>query len=401
MTRTVRRPSAGSQDLSGTIVELGEAFEDFKENHIVKMDAMTDRIGCMEADQNARKYETPVGRGSGLRRECNDYLRALAKGEDPQMAVTVLTGTTAGANAAPTVLVDEINQMIRRLNPVVGLVRHRKSGTGQINEIVTGREMNSGWAGESTRSETLTPVFNSVTLTPGTCYSYVKLSEESLDDVAFDLMELMAQQAAEDFSVQIGASILSGSGTNRPTGILNTAPTSTADTGVSPVRPFGTIQYVASGAAAGFQADLSGGVQSPVQNPAACIFDLFYSLNPAYRSNAHWVMNSNTLSLVRQFRDTNGNYLFVPGLISGQDDQILGRPISISESVADVATNSLPILFGDFARGYTLVTVGTDMRITVNDNITEPGYVFIYLRTRLAGNLTNSEAIKSIKIATS
>ena len=57
------------------------------------------------------------------------------------------------------------------------------------------------------------------------------------------------------------------------------------------------------------------------------------------------------------------------------------------EAMDDIQTvGNHPILFGDFRRGYLIVDrVG--LRITVDDNITTPGYVNWYIRKRVGGIL--------------
>ena len=67
-----------------------------------------------------------------------------------------------------------------------------------------------------------------------------------LDDAGFDLEAWLANEIAMEFARAEGAAFVNGTGTNQPKGFL-AAPTSAAgDT----TRPFGTLQFVASGNAA-------------------------------------------------------------------------------------------------------------------------------------------------------
>src|SRR3546814_19543224 len=79
---------------------------------------------------------------------------------------------------------------------------------------------------------------------------------------------------------------VNGSGTNQPKGFLQAATSTAADA----VRAFGTLQYLASGAAGAF----------PASNPQDRLVELVHTLRPSYRQGAVWVMNSATLALIRK-----------------------------------------------------------------------------------------------------
>ena len=82
----------------------------------------------------------------------------------------------------------------------------------------------------------------------------------------------------------------------------------------------------------------------------------------------------------------------------GQPDLLLGYPVFIWEQMDDIGTNKLPVAFGDFKRGYTLIDIGGSggMRIVV-DEVTSPGFVKYYIRKRVGGVPTNNDAVKFLK----
>jgi HK97 family phage major capsid protein len=181
-----------------------------------------------------------------------------------------------------------------------------------------------------------------------------------------------------------GDAVIRGNGTNRPTGMLNTAPT-TAPDAFPPTRAAAAYQYIASGAASTIAADP--------------LITLLYTVNAEYRSNGVWVMNSATLGEVRKLKASGtGEYLFAPGL-AGTPDLLLGYPVRIWEQMDDIAANTHPIAFGNFQRAYVLVDrVG--LRIT-RDNVTNPGHVRFYVRRREGGIVLNNDAVKFLKVAVS
>ena len=209
-------------------------------------------------------------------------------------------------------------------------------------------------------------------------------SEESLDDLFFDVENWLIISAAEAIAQGEGTAFVSGNGTNKPTGFLaGPAPVSTADA----ARAFGTLQYVPSGQAAA------------MPTSADTFYDVVYSLRARYRANARWVTNKLVLAAMRKYKDTTNQYLWQPSLVEGQPATFMGYGITEAEDMPAVGAGAFPIAFGDFKEGY-LIADRVGMRIT-RDEITTPGYVKFYVRRRVGGKIRNSQAIKVLKIAAS
>jgi len=85
----------------------------------------------------------------------------------------------------------------------------------------------------------------------GTVYAYPKASEEAMQDVFFDVQAWLVDSVFETMAAAEAAAIISGDGSSKPTGFLHATPSSTADD-TSPARADGALQYLATGAAAGF-----------------------------------------------------------------------------------------------------------------------------------------------------
>ena len=73
----------------------------------------------------------------------------------------------------------------------------------------------------------------------------LRLREWSLDDVFFNVEAWLAEEVAMQFAVQEGTAVISGNGSNKPTGMINTTPVTTADF-ASPLRAAAAYQYIAS-----------------------------------------------------------------------------------------------------------------------------------------------------------
>lgn len=85
------------------------------------------------------------------------------------------------------------------------------------------------------------------------------------------------------------------------------------------------------------------------------LVDLMHSVDPAYRElgNTRWMFNDSTLKALRKILDGSNRPIFVPGyetgVPGGAPDTLMGRPIQINQSMADMAANAKSILFGDFS----------------------------------------------------
>ncbi|HEV8642375.1 MAG TPA: phage major capsid protein [Methylomirabilota bacterium] len=295
--------------------------------------------------------------------------------------ITIGTGA-AGGFAVPEEIGRQVELLEKKFSPVRRLVAVRQTGSSDYKELVQIHGTTAGWVGETgTRTATLTSTLREVTPTHGELYAYPQASEWSLDDIFFNVPQWLSEAVAREFAIQEGEAVIRGNGTNKPTGMLNTAPVSTADD-ASPLRAAEAYQFVASAA-------------SPDAILPDSLITLVYTVNSAYRANGTWAMNSATLAAIRKLKDTQNQYLFQPGLIAGQPDRLLGYPIEVWEQMDDIGANKHPVAFGDFSRGYLLVDrVG--LRI-LEDRVTNPGFVRFYVRRREGGKPLVNDAIKWIK----
>jgi len=204
-----------------------------------------------------------------------------------------------------------------------------------------------------------------------------------LDDAAFDVEACLADEIAHEFAKAEGTAFVTGDGTNKPKGFLSYATANTGDQ----ARAFGTLQTVVTGVAN----DL------PASAPQDKLLDLVHALRAPYRQGAVWVMNSGTLARVRKFKDSNGAFIWQPGLVTGQPDTLLGYPVVESEDMPDIGANALPIAFGNFRAGY-VIAERSETSI-LRDPFTNKPYVNFYATKRLGGAVSNSEAIKLLKIS--
>lgn len=196
----------------------------------------------------------------------------------------------------------------------------------------------------------------------------IKVSEELLNDSAFDLEGYFRTEFARRIGNKEEEAFLVGNGTGKPTGIFHT--TGGAELGVT----------AASGTA----------ITSDE------LIDLFYSLNSAYRRNAVWLLNDATMKNIRKLKDSNGQYLWQPALHEGGFDTLLGKRIYTSPFVPEMAAGKKTVAFGDFS----FYWIGDRAGITfkrLNERFAETGQIGFIASKRLDGKLILPEAIKVLQ----
>ena len=196
----------------------------------------------------------------------------------------------------------------------------------------------------------------------------IKVSEELLDDSAFDLQQYISKEFTRRIGAKEEEAFLIGDGSKKPTGILHE--TVGAQVGVT-----------AAGAAA-IAADE--------------LIDLYYSLKSPYRRNAIWVLNDSSIRAIRKLKDLNNQYLWQPGLREGEPDLLLGKPLYTSAYMPTIAAGARTILFGDLSYYW----IGDRKGITfkrLNERYADYGQVGFLASRRVDAKLILPEAVKVLQ----
>lgn len=240
----------------------------------------------------------------------NGYLR-----RGSEVELKSVTGTVAedGGYAVPQEIDAAIDATLRDISPIRSIANVVRVGSAGYRKLVTQNGVTSGWASETaTRPETATPIFHEIVPSFGELYANPAATQAMLDDAAFDVESWLAGEIATEFAKAEGAAFVNGDGINKPRGFLRSDVASTGDA----TRAFGTLQYVAAGAAGGFAS----------ANPQDRLIELVHALRAPYRQGASWVMNASTLATIRKFKTSEGAFIWQPGLSAGQPDMLLGYP---------------------------------------------------------------------------
>lgn len=307
------------------------------------------------------------------------YLRQGRENEVKSIAGNVAAD---GGYAVPREIDAVIANELKKISPIRQIAQVVQVGTAGYRKLMSIGGAPSGWVSEvAARPETGTPDFAEIAPPAGELYANPAASQAMLDDAAFDLEAWLASEIATEFARAEGEAFVKGTGVNRPLGFL-ASPVAAAN---DAVRAFGTVQFIGSGNATGFDA-----------NPESKLIDLVHTLKSGHRQGASWVMNSATLAMVRKLKTPDGAFLWQPGMVEGQPDRLLGYPVVEAEDMPDVAANALPIAFGNFRNGYLIAE--RSATTILRDPFTNKPFVHFYATKRVGGQVLDSSAIKLLRI---
>jgi HK97 family phage major capsid protein len=290
----------------------------------VKADALEASFEAIERDHDdvavlreevaalTRRIEAPVVRPvlSGAKAERSLFVESyLRRGVEAGVELKAMVGTSeaAGGYAVPEEIDAAIDRALTAISPIRAIANVVKVGSAGYRKLVTTGGTPSGWVSEvAARPETGTPNFVEIAPPFGELYANPAASQAMLDDAAFDVEAWLASEIATEFARAEGAAFVAGDGVNKPKGFLRQSDFGLGDG----TRPFGTVQFLTSGAAGGFAAS----------NPQDRLIDLVQALRPPYRQGAVFVMNSATAARIRKFKTSDGAFLWQPGLVANQPD---------------------------------------------------------------------------------
>lgn len=407
-----------SQELKDKMQEFGSAFAEFKTENDKRIDQIeangkadpllaekVERINAAVGELGKEKtrldqIEAAMNRGDlgggggasveekALAEHSQSFNAYFRKGADAglrELSVNAGLTTQVDEDGGYTVTPEidtEITRELGVLSAMRGLARVRTIGTDTFKRYHNVGGATSGWVGEEeARSETDTPKLKELAFTAMELYAMPSTTQRMLDDSNLNVPAWLADEVGIVFAEQEASAFILGNDPKKPRGLLS------YDAIANGSETFGQLGFVASGAAGGFAAS----------NPSDKLIDLVHSLKAGYRGNASFLMNDLTLAEIRKFKDSNGNYIWSPGLVSGAPDMLLGKSIAIDDNMPDIAANSLSIAFGDFNRGYLIVD-RMGVRV-LRDDITSKGFVKFYTTKRVGGGLNDSNAIKLMKFA--
>lgn len=256
-------------------------------------------------------------------------------------------------------------QSLADQNIMRGLANVIQTTSGDRKIPVVSTHGSAGWLDEGKPYTESDEAFTQVTLSAFKLGTFLKISEELLNDVAFNVEAYLAAEFARRIGAAEEEAFLVGDGKGKPTGIFN--------------KTGGGQKAVTTMKATDITADE--------------LIDLHYGLRAPYRRNAVWLMHDATVKTVRKLKDGNGQYLWQPALTAGAPDLLLGRPVHTSTFVPEVKSGAASVAFGDLSYYWIADRQGRSFK-RLNELFATSGQVGFLASQRLDGKLVLPEAVK-------
>ena len=257
----------------------------------------------------------------------------------------------------------EEENIFRRLGTTI-----TTSGERKIN--IAGAKPAAAWIDEGEELTFGDAKFDQINLDAHKLHVAVKVTEELLYDNAFGLENYLLRQFSIALANAEEDAFLNGDGAGKPLGIF-------AEEGGAQV-----------GVTAASATDIT----------ADEIINLVYALKRPYRKKAKFIMNDQTIAVLRKLKDENGQYLWQPSLQAGEPDRLFGYEVMTSAYVPMIAAGKPVIAFGDFSY-YNIGDRGVRSFAELKELFAGNGMVGFVAKERVDGKLVLAEAVQVLKMA--
>ena len=253
-------------------------------------------------------------------------LRAFVAGEEasahfgPETRAALQTDNTGGHTVDETMYSQIIKPALERSSAVARNAKVINTAQGeQINMPKRLTIPTAAFVAEGAQYSKSDGTFGTLALN---AYKYgfiSQVSNELVQDSAFNIEAEVAEMGAEAIATAIGDVFLNGDGTNKPEGALAHDVTGT---------------FAATDAITGDE-----------------LIDVVHSLTAPYRPGARFIVADSTIAMVRKLKDTDGQYLWQPSMQAGEPDRLLGYPIESEYGMPAAEAGNKSVIFGDLSRG--------------------------------------------------
>lgn len=336
-----------------------------------KLDAVLSRLDKLEAKSN-RPGAPAIVQGDTEKKAFERYLRA---GEQRMDATEFKALSVAdSANGGFLVPAEQGSEILKRLVELSPIRQYANVQTVTGSEIVfptllTG--VNAFWTAEGADMTVSEPTFGQVKIANHEVSSFYVATNHVLEDNQYDLEGEMNTEIAKGFAKVEGLALVKGTGVGQPRGLM-TAP------GIAEVK---------TGVAASF----------PTSNPLDVLIAMQHSIPSFHAASAVWAMNRNTLSVIRRFKDAQGQYL-VTDAKDGGVMRLLGNPIVEMPDMDNIGAGAAPIVFGDMSGFRIFDRIGLSVQRDPFTLATK-GQVRFIARKRVGADVTHTDRFVKLRVA--
>lgn len=284
-----------------------------------------------------------------------DVQNALRIGEDSE-----------GGYLAPDEFERTLIEALVDINVIRGMATIISTSSGDRQIPIVASKGTASWVAEEAATPESDDSFGLVTLGAHKLATMIKVSEELINDSAFNLETYIAKEFGRRIGTAEEIAFVTGNGASKPTGVIGSG-----QVGVTS----------ASSTAVTFDE----------------MIDLYHSLREPYRKGAVWLTNDATIKAIRKLKDGNGQYLWQPSVQAGQPDTILNKPVRTSVAVPTIEAGAKTIAFGDFSYYWIADRQGRAFQ-RLNELFAVTGQIGFKASQRVDGKLILPEAVKVLQM---
>lgn len=231
----------------------------------------------------------------------------------------------AGQETIPTGFLAELDRKMLAFNgprQVARVIRTASGNSLPMPKVDDTSNTGALLAEATTIGTSVDPTFSAVTLG---AYKFsskaVLISQELIEDSAFSMASEISSIIGERLGRIQASYNTTGTGSSQPEGVA-----------------YAATNGVTAASATAFTPDE--------------LVDLMHSVDPAYRAGAAgWMMNDAVVKYLRKFKDSDGQYMWQPGMQAGVADRLMGYPIVLNQNMDSAFTTGKKlVLFGDFSK---------------------------------------------------
>ena len=303
-------------------------------------------------------------------RAFDNMLRTIAGGKTETRA-----NITYGDNGAiiPTSIMPKIIDKVVNISPLfAAATKYSVKGDITIPYVNTADgDITVAFADEFSTLTASSIKFSSITLKGYLAAALVLVSKQMINNTNFNIVDFVINYIAKKIAIFTENYLIKGDSTkNAKSGLANSVTQKTEIT-----------------AANGFTADTLVAVQDTIPD--------------AYQSSSFWLMSPGTRSVIRSFKDGQGNYLLIPDYSKSSSGwSLLGKPVYVTDNLSDVSEASEGenfLYYGDFS-GLAVKTGETAEIQVLNEKYAEQHAVGLNVWFEIDSTVEDGQKITALGI---
>jgi HK97 family phage major capsid protein/HK97 family phage prohead protease len=356
-----------TEQIDQRLGEMATEIKSAQDAAVTELKAKIDRIETRLARPNAR-VEVKEDTAELERKAFNTFARRGLDGMS-DLERKILTASTIGSPSAdgftlvPETFLVELMRDLVEFSPMRSLARTQQVSGNPVKLPKRLNNLTSAWVAETVEHDLSQPAYGQQEIPIFEARVSVEISNQLLEDAAFNLSSELARDFAEEFGRLESAAFVDGDGVTQPDGFRDAIATS----------------------------------GDPIT--ADEIINLYYAVPSVYAARGTWAMGRQSMAAVRKLKTSGtGVYLWTDSLQPGQPASLLGRPV-VEFPEMDTATGSPSppkVAFGDWNRGYRIFDrVGLEI---LRDPYTKARFsvVVFHARKRVGGAVVDAQALAGL-----